>query len=282
MRRFLREPLLHFLLLGAALFAAYHLVSGRDAGESGSIVITQGQVRNLALAFAKTWRREPTADELEGLVRDRVREEVYYREAMALGLDKDDIVIRRRLRQKMEFISEDRSVIGEPSQADLEAYLAAHPASFRVQPRFTFVQVFLDPEKRGGQLESDAQRLLARLRQPGSAVDATSLGDTSLLERRFTATPAGAVAQQFGEAFTMALEAAALGRWEGPIASDFGMHLVRVTERTPARAPALAEVRDDVRREWIGARRLEANERYYQELRKRYVVTVEDAGAPPR
>ena len=280
MRRFLREPLLHFLLLGAALFAAYAMVSKRSGAEPGRIVITRGQVESLALGFAKTWQRSPTADELAGLVRERIREEVYYREGMALGLDQDDTVIRRRLRQKMEFISEDRAAPAEPSDADLTAYLAAHPDSFRVEPAFTFSQVYLDPGKHGANLARDAEALLTRLRRGDAKDEWSSLGDPFLLERRFTAIPENVVAKQFGAAFATALKGLAPGRWEGPIESGFGVHLVRVSERTEGHVPALADVRDAVRREWINARRVEANEQTYQELLKRYEVTVDLPGLP--
>ena len=159
MKRLLREPLLHFLLLGAVIFAAFGFLSKRSSGEPGTIVITQGQIENLAFAFAKTWQRPPTDPELAGLIRDRVREEIYYREALALGLDKDDTVIRRRLRQKMEFVSDDIAAQAEPTDADLDAYLQTHPDKFPVEQRFTFRQVYLNPDKRRANLAGDAAQL---------------------------------------------------------------------------------------------------------------------------
>jgi PPIC-type PPIASE domain len=275
MKRLIREPLLHFLLLGAAIFTAYNLLPNRSSAEPGKIVITQGQIEHLSTGFARTWQRPPTADELAGLVRDRVREEVYYREARALGLDKDDTVIRRRLRQKMEFVSDDIAAQAEPSDADLNAYLQAHPDSFRVEPRFTFRQVYLNPKRRGENLARDAAQLLVLLNQAGGTPETSALGDSLLLEYQFAAVPVSEVAKQFGEKFAAKLPGLTSGQWQGPIESGYGVHLVVVSERTEGRLPVLVEVRDAVRREWDNARRLEANEKFYQELQKRYTVTIE-------
>jgi hypothetical protein len=276
----IREPLLHFLLLGAVIFLAYSFINRRNNAEPGKIVITQRQVENLAFAFAKTWQRPPTDKELVGLVRDRVREEVYYREAMALGLDKDDTVIRRRLRQKMEFISDDVAKQTEPTDAELNAYLQAHADRFPVEQRFTFRQVYLNPDKHRATLMADAERLLTQLRQAGDKADLSALGDTFLLDHDFTALPASDVAKQFGEPFAAKLRELAPGPWQGPIESGYGVHLVKVSQRSDGRAPALADVRDAVRREWENARRQESNEKFYQDLLKRYVVTVEEPKLP--
>ena len=276
MKRILREPLLHFLLLGAGLFIAYDVMQKPGVrNDSGEIVVTMGQVENLAATFAKTWQRPPTPEELAGLVRDRVREEVYCREAKALGLDKDDTVIRRRLRQKMEFISDDIAAQAEPTDAELISYLQGHPDSFRVEPRFTFRQVYLNPAKHGENLARDAAQLLAQLKRAGIAADSAQLGDSLMLEHQFAAASASEVDNQFGDKFAAKLRELTPGQWQGPIESGYGMHLVLVSERIEGRLPALAEVRDTVRREWDNARRLEANDKFYQELLKRYTVTIE-------
>lgn len=276
MKKLLREPLLHFLLLGAAIFVAYGFVSKRTDEEPGRIVITQGQIENLASSFAKAWRRPPTSEELTGLIQDRVREEVYSREAMALGMDKDDTVIRRRLRQKMEFISDDLAAQAEPSDAELNGYLKAHEDQFRTAQRFTFRHVYLQPQKHGDHLASDAAQLLEKLKRAGDNADISALGDPFLLGASFHAESTAEVAKQFGEKFAATLGEMSVGQWQGPIESGYGVHLVHVSERTEGRVPALAEVRDAVRREWDNARRLEANEKFYQELRKRYTVIIED------
>jgi len=275
MKQILREPLLHFLLLGAAIFVAYSFVSKRGTLEPGKIVITRGQIEHLATGFVKTWQRLPTEQELAGLIRDQVREEVFCREAVALGLDQDDTVIRRRLRQKMEFVSDDIAAPTEPTDADLNSYLLAHADTFRVEQRFTFQQIYLNPQKHGDQLPQDAAQLVARLNQDGDKADVAALGDSFLLEHDFAATPAGEIAKQFGESFAAALSGLTPGQWQGPVESGYGVHLVKIGERTEGRLPALVEVRDAVRRDWDNTRRLEANEKFYQVLQSRYQITIE-------
>jgi hypothetical protein len=275
MKKLLREPLVHFLLLGAGLFVAFGLVGERTGSEPREIVATQGQIESLAIGFARTWQRPPTDTELEGLIQDYIREEVYYREALALGLDKDDIVIRRRLRQKMEFVTDDVAAQAEPTDDELSAYLKAHPETFRVERRFTFSQVYLNPDRHGQNLARDAELLLAKLNEAGGQADVSALGDPFLLNHKFEAVPGSEVAKQFGEAFAAKLGALSPGHWQGPVESGYGVHLVFVGQRAGGRVPALEEVREAVRREWANAERLEANEQFYQGLLKRYTVTIE-------
>lgn len=274
MKRILREPLLHFLLLGIAIFAAYDAVSKQIGDEPGKIIVTQGQVASMVMRFTRTWQRPPTSEELEALIRDQVREEVYYREALALGLDEDDTIIRRRLRQKMEFVTEDFVAQTQPMDDELSAYLEAHPDKFRAQQLFTFSQVYLNPEKHGENLARDAAQLLAQLRQASGKSDVSALGDSFLLDHKFDALPASEVEKLFGREFAAKLGGLSPGQWQGPVESGYGVHLVFVAERTEGRLPALAEVRNAVRREWDNARRLEANEKRYEAMLKRYVVTI--------
>ncbi len=275
MKRILKEPLLHFLLLGAGLFLVYGLMSKPGSSAPGQIVVTAGQVEHLAAGFARTWQRPPSDAELKGLVDDWVREEIATREAMALGLDKDDTVIRRRLRQKLEFVSDDIAAQAEPTDADLNAYLQAHPESFRVEPLFTFSQVYLNPDKHDESLARDAAQLLEQLELAGDKADISALGDSFLLEHTFQSTPTSEVAKQFGEDFAAALSGLSPRQWQGPVESGYGVHLVLISERTEGRLPVLAEARDAVRREWANAQRLEGNANFYQELLKRYTVTIE-------
>src|SRR6476660_7215220 len=201
MKKLIREPFIHFLLLGAAIFIANRLVSGRAENQPGKIVITQGEITSMVIGFSRTWQRPPTREELEGLIRDRVREEVYSREAIAMGLDRDDPIIRRRLQQKLAFVTDDVAAVAEPTDAELADYLKTHAASFRTDRRFTFSQVYLDPNKHGDRPGQDANQLLIQLRRQGRDVDLSSLGDAFLLEHRFQATPEMEIAKQFGEKF---------------------------------------------------------------------------------
>jgi hypothetical protein len=275
MKKLIREPFIHFIFLGAAIFLAYHFLSTRNDNQPGKIVITQGEITSMVIGFSRTWQRPPTHEELEGLIRDRVREEVYSREAIAMGLDRDDPIIRHRLQQKLEFVTDDIAAVAEPTDAELTDYLKTHAATFGGDRKFTFSQVYLDPNGRREHLTQDANELLIQLRKQGLDVDLSSLGDVFLLEHRFEATPTAEISKQFGEKFAAKLADAPIGQWFGPVESGYGMHLVFVEARSERRLPELAEVRDAVRREWTNARRLESNEKLFQNLLKHYEVVIE-------
>src|SRR6185503_3715356 len=278
-RSWLREPLLHFLGLGVALFALYAWIgAGRnDGARAGEIVVSAGRVRSLAETFARQWSRPPTDDELAGLARDFVREEVLSREAIALGLDRDDTIVRRRLAQKMEFLSDEVATVVAPTDDDLRGFLAAHPERFRLGARLTFDQVFLDRGTRGDALERDAAAMLAALNAPGAAPDVAQLGDSRLLPAHFEDVPRRDVEAQLGAR----LDELPLGRFVGPIESGYGAHLVRVDRRTPASTPPFELVRDAVAREWSDAKRVEMKEVQLQALLARYRVTVEPVAPAP-
>jgi hypothetical protein len=274
MRRLLKEPLLHFLLLGAALFVAFSLLSGRDRPGDEAIVVSAGKIEHLAALFARTWQRPATRVELEGLIRDYVREEAAYREGMAVGLDRNDTIIRRRIRQKLEFVAEDLASQIAPSEEELAAYLTANPDRFRVDPRLTFRQIYLDPKERRDSVEMDARELLITL-NGDPAVDARTLGDALLLEHGYADVSQRDVANLFGHRFAAAVADLEPGAWRGPIESGYGVHLVFVEERSGSRLPDLDEIRAQVEREWANARRMETTERFYTDLVDRYEVVIE-------
>jgi hypothetical protein len=277
--RWLREPLLHFLLIGAALFLLHRVLNGGETDAPGEIVVTEARVEALAENFARTWMRPPTAQELKGLVDDYVAEEIYYREAIAMGLDADDIVIRRRLRQKMEFISEDLSSAVPPTDAQLQEYLDQHAEKFLEPPRLTFQQVFLSTEKRGAAARNDAEKLLTELqagRGPASAADA---GDPTLLPPAMESASLQDIGNTFGSEFAPAVEEAPVGQWVGPVQSGYGLHLVRVDRREAGTMPTLAEIRPIVQREWEAERRSDVTVSLLATLRARYDVRVEGPAA---
>ena len=277
MKRLIKEPLLHFLLLGTALFVTYNFVSKPAPSVPGQILVTQGTIENLTITFTRAWKRPPTDEDLVGLVQDYIREEVYYREAMAMGLDRDDTIVRRRLRQKLEFVTDDITALAEPTDAELKKYLELHSNDFRVEQQFTFSHVYLSPDKHGERLTGHAAQLLMELRNADSDVDVSMLGDSFLLERRFELTSGSEITKQFGEKFAAKLGEIPMGQWHGPVDSGYGVHLVYIEERTDGRVLGLAEARETVHREWTNARRLEAKEKFFQGLLKRYSVTVEKA-----
>jgi len=272
--RLWREPLLHFLVLGALLFVVFNW---RGAGGAGSnrIVITPGQIEAMSVQFARTWQRPPTDEELKGLVDDHVREEIATREAMAMGLDRDDTIIRRRLRQKLEFLAEDSVDAAPATDADLQAWLDAHPDDYRVEPMVSFRQVYVNADRRGAAASDEAVRLLALLKAGGPSVAIDALGDPLMLPREVDGASQADVARQFGEEFAEAVAGLDPGTWTGPIRSGYGLHLVFVRERRGAASPALADVRMQVERDFTSDRRRTQLARMYDSLLTRYRVTIE-------
>jgi hypothetical protein len=273
-RGWLREPLLHFLLLGVLLFVLFEWIGGDTGPMSNRITVSQAQVRQLATAFTKTWQRPPTEAEIKGLVDDYVREEIAYREAVAMGLDRDDTIIRRRMRQKIEFLVEDAASATPPTEAELQAYLEAHAQTFRLEPQVAFRQVYIDPS-RGGDPAARALALLSQLRKAGPEASLDDLGDSIMLEPEVPLVREDEVARSFGSEFAAQVVQLPPGSWQGPIQSGYGLHLVLVRESVPGRAATLDEVRRDVERELLSERRRDQLAAMYEELLGKYSVTVE-------
>jgi hypothetical protein len=274
-KKTMREPLVHFLLIGAGLFLLFHFTNGPAGDQPDRIVVTPGQVEQMEARFSRTWMRPPTKKELAGVIKSHVRDEVYYREAVAMGLDRNDPSVRRQMRLKLEFLLEDLSIVAEPSDDVLTAYLQEHPDRFREETRVSFRQVYLNPAKRQD-LEADAKRLLDRLKQ-GAAPE--SVGDATLVQEGFRLVTQSDIARQFGEDFARQVTALAPGVWTGPLYSGLGGHLVKVTEHQEGRLPELAEVRSQVEREYMAQRRQKMKDIAYRRLREKYEVVVQPQSA---
>jgi hypothetical protein len=260
------------------LFALHGLVGKAGTDASEKIVVSASRIANLGDGFSRTWRRPPSEQELQGLIEDYIRDEVFYREGRAAGLDRDDAVIRRRVRQKMEFLAEDMSV-PEPSDEQLAAYLASNPERFRAEDHLTFRHVFLSATRRQNTIDSDSKQVASILARADAAVDATALGDPFLLGEEFRGVSATKIMNQFGERFAKRILAMEEGRWQGPVTSGFGQHFVFISERVSGGLPPLDDIRPAVRREWANARRLEAEQKLYVSLRERYEIVVEAPAA---
>lgn len=268
--RVLKEPLVHFLCAGALLFVLF----GRNAPSVDTldrqIAVTSGDVERLGQVFERTWHRTPSSDELRNAVNDYVREEVLYRTALSLGLEKDDMIIRRRLRQKMDFLFED--TVAAPQQTELRAFFAEHQDKFRVEALLSFRQIFIDI-RRHQDAEADARRLLVSL-QSGQT-DASGRGDPMLLAEGFSEAPLSRIADLFGQDFANTIATAQEGRWIGPLRSAFGFHLVLASSVEPAHVPPFEEVRDAVQREWFAQHRAAALDEEYQKLRAKFDIRVD-------
>lgn len=270
MTALLREPLLHFLVLGAgvfALFAAFDDTPPPVAADR--LEVTEADAARLAQQFEATWRRPPTRDELSGLIDARIREEVLVREATALGLDRDDAVVRQRLATKMTFLTESGAEAVEATDAALAAHLEAHPERFARAGLVAFEQVML----RDG---ADPEPLRVAL---GAGAAADSLAAPSLLPGRVPPSPPAVVDGAFGQSFHAAVSALAPGGWAGPVESAYGRHLVRVSSVEPPRLPPLAEIRDAVERDWRATMRAGLAEERYEALAARYDIVRPDPAA---
>lgn len=280
MGRFLKEPLLHFLVLGALIFAVYRFVAVDSTHDEKSIVISQVQLSELAETFSRAWQHPPSTSEMEGLVQDYIHEEIAVRAAVAMGLDRDDTVIRRRLRQKLEFVNESIATQTEPTDNELRIYFQQHVDSFRAEPEISFIQVYLNPQQHGTVLVRDADQLRQRLSSQTSAVDPAAFGDVTSLEHQFVAQRPAEITQIFGEDFASAVRKLKPGQWSQPIASSYGTHLIFVTENKSAQLPKLEQIRDVVKREWLNSQRIAATNKFYAEQLKHYQVHIENNDVP--
>ncbi len=270
MNKLFREPLFHFLLIGAALFFVASLVrESNPRDEDNQVIVSAGRIEQLANIFAKTWQRPPAPVELKGLIDDFVLEEIYYRQAVAMGIDRDDTVIRRRLRQKLEFLTDDMVTAVEPTEAELAAYLAANAGSFARDTVYTFEQVYINPQQPGLDLESHVAEQLAALRG-GKAP-----GDAGLLPTTFDAASSRVVDNSFGAGFSAELDELPARMWQGPVESGVGLHLVRMHSRVAGGVPDLTDIRPIVEREWANEKRLEARQKIDRQFLESYDVLIE-------
>ncbi len=271
MARWLREPLVHFLITGAAIFAIYAWRGDMVDASDRRIVVGEAQVQRLANIWSQTWQRAPSADELDGLIRDYIKEEVYYREAIRLGLDQDDAIVRKRLRAKMEFLATSEAETMVASDIVLQAWLDKNPALYNANPLISFQSVYVSTTRGEVLALVKANALLARL-QDGA--DAEKLGDSLSLPRSVTAATTEAVDRQFGEAFATKLMGLPKGVWSGPVASGFGLHLVRVDTVSAVSTPKLADVRQRVENDWRSATRIARENQAYQTLLDGYDIKI--------
>lgn len=282
MKRIFKEPLVHFLLLGALLFAAYGWLNrgASDAGRNAAppVRITASEVTWLQETWARQWQRKPTPEELRGLVTEFLKEELLAREARAMGLDQDDIIVRRRLAQKMEFLVQDTSRLAEPTEDDLRRFFAANTERFRTPARLSFTHLYFSPDRRKD-ATADAEKTLAELAD-GKGQASEELGDRLLLDTEFHDADEQTVAGLFGKEFARAVFALQSGGWQGPIESGYGLHLVRVSEAKPATGREFAEVKAKVLERWREQRLGEDNEKYFAGLLAKYEVVVDDTLKP--
>ena len=276
-KRCLREPLVHFLLIGLGMFVIYGVLNP-GPGQGGSlsrIVLTEDDLRQLQIAFTAQWRRPPTPEELAWLVNSKVREEILYREALALGLDKEDTIVKRRMAQKMDFLAEDLSDLREPTTEELRAWFEKNSQRFALPSRTTFRHLYFSPDRRGEHTRADAVSALNELAgKPEDSPAAVALADPFMFQDYYGDRTPEQLAKEFGPNFAQSLFQIKPGSWQGPIESGYGWHLVWVGSITPSRMPQFEEVEQDVKSKWIEEQRAETKRKMFEAMRTRYEVVL--------
>jgi len=277
--KLLREPLVHFMFIGVIIYALYGLFAEPvvDATDK-TIVVTAGEIEWMQSSWKKRWNRPPTAAEFDGLIQQYIKETVLYREALTMGLNKHDMVIRRRLAQKLEFLAKDLVALTPPSEAELQAYFDEHQARYQEPTLYTFTQVFFDPDKRGDATLDDAEAVKVTLIAQGDAIDdAGALGDGLMLQNYYPQKDRAEIQKNLGSGFTDTLITLAPGQWHGPVLSGFGVHLVYVNSIIEPPPPVFAELRERVIADWSLDRGEELNDKFYANLREQYSIVIEEA-----
>ena len=266
----MREPLLHFIAIGGLFFLIYTVVNDTYKNSTDTIFITPERIAQITTGFNGVWNRMPTTEELDNLIEEEIRSEVYYRDALALGLDKNDAIVRRRLRQKMEFLTDTGIYyLKEPSADELETYFAANEQAYRSEPRLAFEQIYLGETPPRDTVSHTLQTLLSE-----PAIDPSTQGQSTLLPAQLKLSQPDAIDSVFGKGFYSQIIELAPGEWGGPVTSVYGTHLVRALEGQPARMPPLEEVRDSVLIDWKTAKAKDNREQDYEKRRSRYVVEI--------
>lgn len=268
--KLLKEPLLHFILIGAAFFVLYALVNPESMTSEKRIVVDDGRINNMVAVFARTWNREPSREELQGLIDNFILEEIYYRQALAMGIDENDPVIRRRLRQKMEFFTSEAGSRFIPEDKELEQYLQAHADKYKADNSYSFEQLYLSTDRPADQLEKLLQQTAQQLGK-GEVVS----GDQTLLPGNFSAATGFEVNRTLGEGFSEKLDSLPLGEWSAPIQSGLGFHFVKLRERQVGQLPPLAHVRDKLLRDWSYEKSLALKQDLDKKLKDEYQVIIE-------
>lgn len=278
MKKWSKEPLLHFLVIGALIFVVFSVFSNEQTALDGNrIVVSAGDIERLSGNWSRKWNRPPTETELSGLVDSYIREEVYYREALALGLDKDDTILRRRMMQKMEFLSNDIADLSNPDETALNQYFLANQDKYELPARVSFTHIYFSYDKHTNRIFDDAGKVLADIRASATPVPtAPEKGDSFMLQYNFTLETPFEVARLFGQDFAEQLFQLETDSWQGPVESGYGLHLVRINEKVEARMPELASAIDKVRTDWMFEQRQRTNKEIYERFRQRYEIVVEN------
>ena len=274
-----KSPLVHILLFGCLLGVVLVVVFGRPSAvdDATRVVVSAGDVAQLRAGWMRTWQREPTVAELQSLVQKYVRDEVLYREAVRLGYDKDDALIRHTLKLKMEFLGESQAQQVEPSLEQMQAYYAMRKDRYRVPAKVSFVHVYFSTDQRGDKAEADARKTLEALLADNPELgESSGYGDRFMLKDHYVGQDRRELLGAFGDEFAQRVLSLEPGTWQGPVASAYGLHLVKVYERQEAYLPELTEVEDKVRGDMDFENREAFKELFYTEILRNYQIEYDD------
>jgi hypothetical protein len=276
--KLLREPLVHFLFIGAAIYLLYGVFAEPAVEEADkTIIVSVGEIEWMQTAWQKSWNRPPTAEEFDGLIQQFIKETVLYREALTMGLNKHDQVIRRRLAQKLEFLAKDLVALTPPTGEELQAYFNEHREHYQEPVLYTFTQVFIDPDKRADNTLDDAEAIKAILVTRGNTIeDVGALGDDFMLQNYYPEKDALEIQKYFGSGFSESLVELSPGQWHGPVLSGYGMHLVYVSNISEPPELNFSDVRERVEQDWKTEKGEELNEKFYANLRDQYTIIIEE------
>ncbi len=277
-----KEPLLQFLIIGACIYGAYGLFGApqRDDLADNSIVVDQALLQRFSSQWRARWNRPPTREELDGVINAYVRESILYRQALAMGLDEDDPVTRRRMAQKLEFLTRDIALLKEPAAGELEQFFKDRQEQYREADRITFSVVFFDPDQRGNSTLADAAALLEKLQAAG-VPDAATLdaGDRLMVVNHYREASQMDVQRQLGSGFAQSVMQLEPGRWQGPVLSGYGVHLVYVYDFRRAPPAVFEDVREAALETWQSEQQEKFNADFYANLKARYDVVIEEPPA---
>jgi hypothetical protein len=274
-RRWLHEPLFHFLLAGALIFVVYELLNpaSRRVEQVNQITLTQDDLRQMAVHWLAQGRPPPTADDMREMVEERVRMEILSREAVALGLDRDDEIIKRRMAQKMDFLAQDLAALQDPGDAELAAWYVRNSDRFALPPRASFRHLYFSFDRAGARERAGAA-LDKIAGKPADVPEAAAVADPFMFQDFYAERSPEQVAKEFGPPFAKALFQVKPGAWRGPIESGYGWHLVFVDVIEPRRVPAFEEVEPDVKPAWLDQKQREIKQGAFKAMRARYTVVV--------
>ena len=273
-----KEPLLQFLIIGAAIYGAYTLfASPEDDYRDNTIRVDANRINVMISEWEARWNRSPTRQEMEGLIQAYIKEDVLYRQAVAMGLNEDDPITRRRMAQKLEFLTSDLASFQQPAEGELKQFFEENLDSYRDPDLISFTQIFINPDTRGDATLVYAKQILEQVKAAGKPTEETSgLGDRLMLQNYFAAATELDIRRQLGSGFAEQVMKLEPGQWHGPVLSGYGVHLVYIHDFQEAAAPVLENVQNRVREDWLAMKRDEFNAKFLKSLKDRYQIIIEE------